>query len=36
MSAEINVEGVSTWSRNGAPSRKVCALNGQMAEASSK
>ena len=31
-----NVGGVSTRSRNGAPSRKGCVVNGQMAKASNK
>ena len=31
-----NVGGVSIWSRNGAPSRKGCVVNGQMTEASHK
>ena len=30
------VGGVSLWSKNGAPSRKGCVVNGQMTEASNK
>ena len=30
------VGGVSIWSRNGAPSRKGCVVNGHMTKASSK
>ena len=31
-----NVRGVSIRSRNGAPSRKACVVNGQMTKASNK
>ena len=36
MTAEINVGEVSTRSRNGAPSRKECVVNGRMIKVSDK
>ena len=36
MSAQINVGGVSNRSRNGAPLRKGCVVNGPMTKASNK